>query len=261
MKYSYKIVLAVIAFAISFPLSSSAQFNNFPKFLKRFEIGGSYAMSSAEYRVKQRFLSQDYSIDTTIKFNMNSVAGIGGMLGTYVPLSRLGQKSILALNIDLMYNALVWDKDVTVYSPTGGTVTNSLTGGTLMVGMPVGLDFKFGCDAVGRKDVRFCTTLGGGVLPSFAMTSIDDVNDIAGEFGVSPYVKAEVGMFTGICWKIRAMYSFGVIDEMSTLMDKTVKSDFGQSNTQLIQKSSLNLSLILMPFSFTWGTQEWWNTF
>jgi hypothetical protein len=123
--------------------------------------------------------------------------------------------------------------------------------------LPTGLDFKFGCDALSTKNIRFCATLGAGALPSYSITTLDQINDIDPQFGIAPYAKFEVGVFGGICMKLRAIYAVGSL----AYMDQTTKNDNSQTRTQLNGTSNLTISLLVMPFSWTWAREEWWNTY
>lgn len=122
--------------------------------------------------------------------------------------------------------------------------------------LPIGLDFKFGCDALTVKNNRFCATLGVGALPTYSVTTLDNIPTLDGQFGVAPYAKVEAGIFAGICMKVRAIYSFG----NTTYFDKTDKTTFSSNSTTLVGKSNLTISLLVMPFSWAWDKEEWWNT-
>ncbi len=155
---------------------------------------------------------------------------------------------------------MLWDSKVPTFNGNGFS-DFTFSGGTVQMALPVGLDFKFGCDALGTKSRRFCTTLGFGVYPSYAMTSLDFNVDVDPNISVAPYAKFEVGIFAGICMKLRTIYSYGNFNYME--VNSTEKNELGEmsSKTTLTGKSNLTVSLLFMPFSWKWSRAEWWNTF
>jgi hypothetical protein len=229
----------------------------FPGLLKRFHIGYSFVSANADFESKNYFLSDlnpNTNIDTIYKGNIGTSAAFGFTFGTYFPLKRLGQKSKLCLGVDYFYNAMTWGS---LTQPFGNF------GITAQMGLPVGVDIKIGADAMTDKNIRFCTTFGAGVNPSYSITAWDYGIDLDPKFNVNPYVKAEVGIFAGICMKVRALYSIGsmtYIDYTKSTRDESALS-LTENGSKLIGKSNLTVSVLLMPFSFGWPRSEWWNTY
>ncbi len=254
MKNTYKLLVAILMILLTTPLVSSAKF---PGFLQRFQLGYTFVMNSAEYQVKQKMTLPNFYKDSTFNYDMKTSGSFGATLGTYVPLKRLGKKSNLSWSIDYMYNMMAWDSKVKMYNTDGNIYDAPFTGATVQMALPTGLDVKFGCDAMTLKNYRFCTSFGAGVLPSFSMTALDNFSSISPAFGVAPYVKAEVGIFGGICMKLRAIYAIGSL----SYMDETSKKATGTTQTTLTGTSNLSVSLLVMPFSFTWHRDEWFNTY
>ncbi len=254
MRNSYKLILAVIVVMMSVPTTSSAKF---PGVLQRMHLGYSFLMNSAEYKVHQKITIPDFAKDTNYRFDMKTSATFGVTLGTHVPIKRLGRKSKLVLGIDGMYNMMLWDSKLKMYDAGGTVIETPFSGATLQLALPTGLDFKFGCDALNVKNIRFCTTLGAGVYPSYSITALDQMESIDPQFGIAPYAKFEVGVLAGICVKLRAIYAIGNL----AYADETIKNDISNTRSQLMGTSNLTLSLLVMPFSWTWPREEWWNTY
>lgn len=254
MRNSYKLIWAVIAVIMATPFASSAKF---PGILQRTHLGYSFLVNSAEYKVQQKITVPDFAKDTTYKYDMKTSATFGITIGTYVPIARLGRKSKLVWGIDGMYNMMLWDSKLKMYGGSGTVIDAPFSGATLQLALPTGLDFKFGCDALNVKNIRFCTTLGAGVYPSYSITALDQVNDIDPQFGIAPYAKFEVGVFAGICMKLRAIYAVGNL----AYIDQKEKTDYSNTHSQLLGTSNLTLSILVMPFSWTWPREEWWNTY
>lgn len=227
----------------------------FPKSMQRTEVGYSFCMTSATYTYHATTFDESTIslIDTTYREKIRTKGGFGGTIGTFFPVAPIGQKGTLAISLSYLYNALLWEGTSFSYESNSQTGTTSSGSGTIEMALPVGVDYKFGCDALLDKSKRFCYTVGAGAYPSLTATVYKD-NAGAG-FHVLPYLKGEVGVFAGICFKVRALYTFGNIKYIN------FNEDYAnvQSQTSLKGKSALTLSLILMPFSWKWDKQDWWR--
>jgi len=221
---------------------------------KRIEIGYSFCMTAATYTYHATTFDESTIslIDTTYREKIRTKGGFGATVGTYFPVAPIGEKGSLAISLSYLYNALLWEGTSFSYS-TGSEGTTSSGSGTIEMALPVGLDYKFGCDALLDKSKRFCYSVGVGAYPSLTATVYKD--EAGAGFHVLPYLKGEVGIFAGICMKVRATYAFGNIKYIS------YNDSYGnvQSETSLKGKSALTLSLILMPFSWKWEKQDWWR--
>lgn len=227
-----------------------------PGFLKRLQMGYSLiTASTADYE------GRDYipfmGIDTSYTHGVASKGGFGYTIGTSFPLAKLGQQSMMTLGVDYLYNAILWETALPRYGNLG-VPTMAFSGTTLQMALPIGLDFKFGGEAYAIKNKRFSATIGAGAYPSYAITSLDYDVDIDPQFSIAPYVKAEIGIFAGICMKLRVVSAFGSFNYMDmTSGDPAI----AQTNTVLTGSNTTTISLLVMPFSWTWKRYEWWNAF
>jgi hypothetical protein len=78
---------------------------------------------------------------------------------------------------------------------------------------------------------------------------------------VAPYVKAEVGIYAGICMKVRAMYAIGDLTYMDYKHSESGAGMETSGTAKLVGKSNFAISLLIMPFSYKWSTEDWWNTY
>lgn len=254
LRYPLQVFLC-LSLIVSNAFSAQAKL---PGFLTRYQIGYSFVNSTAEYNGMLRTydLKHNYIADTPWTETVHTSAAFGITMGTYLPIKRLGKSSTLATNIDFTYDFKYW-KNV-----AGGLYSEftdlDISGVSVEIGVPITLDFKFGCDATSTKNQRFCTTLGAGIYPTFAFTSFED--NAATGFGMAPVVKYEVGFFKGICMKFRVLYSFDNIQYISK-SGSVFKQDDLASNFTLKGKSTLTVSAIFMPFSFLWERKGWWNSY
>jgi hypothetical protein len=262
-----RLALMAILFVVFCPQNINAQWFRLPGVLQRYEIGYSYSISNATYKKTDNWNGSSGKLDTSFSENVTSKAGFGAVIGTAVPLKRLGGKCMLALGIGYGYNMYTWDYKTPSF---GGTYTDGqgnvvydfnqlpVSGISLQMSLPLSADFKFGNDAFLNKNLRWGTTIGAGVYPTAALTA--DFDNAGFGFGAAPFVKAELSFFAGICFKLRAQYAIGYIpfyDNKNSLSGWTgydVKSS-------LIGKQQINFSLILMPFSWAWQERGWWNTY
>lgn len=240
---------------ISLPFVGQAKI---PGILSRFQVGYSFLSNSAQYTsgLKVDLLK----IDTTYKpVDMKTNAAWGFTVGTYFPLKRIGAASSLNLSIDYMYNLMTWKSEV----PFGLESANFVfDGATVQMALPIGLDLKFGADAVQTRSPRLCGTVGAGVYPSYAITSLTGAPlTIDPTFGVAPYIKAELGVYAGICMKVRLLYAIGDLNYMDIRNNSSGNGQTAEGYNKLVGKSNLAISLLIMPFSYKWQDEHWWNTY
>ncbi|MBN9481816.1 MAG: hypothetical protein BGO70_14710 [Bacteroidetes bacterium 43-93] len=256
MTTKYKSLVAIAVLLSAFSFTSNAQFR-LPKVIQRYEMGYSFVTASADYDGQRRsYTSADGGTitDEPFKTTVQTKAAYGFMIGTYFPIAHLGRASCLAVDVNLIDNILWWKN---IGNDLFSAVGFNFSGVTGQIGVPVGLDFKFGCDATTSKNQRMCASLGAGVLPAYYVTAFDD--NVGLNSAVSPYIKAEAGIRAGICFKIRMMYSFGNVPLIT--QDGGIKGNFNDvvSSFKLTGKSNVNFSLILMPFAWNWKTEGWWD--
>ncbi len=237
-----------------------------PEGLQRLQLGYSLPLTKATYTVRNYFFDESFqqnAVDTSFSKEISTVGGFGFTIGTYFPIVKLSEKAVLAISLDYLYNFMLWDgttQSLTGYSDSLSAFTydydfpiNGITG---HMGLPFGVDFKYGGDATLDKSNKLSMSFGTGIYPSLNATVFDFSSGV--QYKVKPYLKGEIGFHAGITFKVRALYSFGKIDYLS--YSSTLGGDlFSQINgTSLTSKSQLTLSLLVMPFSWAWQRKEWW---
>ncbi len=246
-------------------IPARAQFEKFPGVLKQYELGYGLSFGSADYTIKLKGVTDAGNAkDTTITTSVSTKAGVGYQTGTSFRIKRLGRKSTFAIGADLMYNAYLWDFPVATGASLGDTGFRfsysglTFSGASVNAGLALTADIKFGVDAMMDKQYRWGWTIGAGVIPSVNATTDANV-DADFKFGVQPIIKGEVALRAGIVMKLRVQAAFGNI----TYFDKS--SDglaFGsKQQTQIIGKSNITVSYILMPFSFMYRKSMWYNSY
>ena len=219
------------------------------------ELGYAYPISGAtfSYSATNYDVKTGLKTDTSYTEHITSKGGLGAIIGYSWALSKMGENSRLNISAALMYGITLWESGAFSYSSSTQGGTQSVGSGSVDFGVPIGLDYKFGADAMHDKSQRYCATFGAGVYPAFSFTVYKE--QTGGGLRVLPYLKGEVGIFAGICMKIRAQYSFGSLK----YIDYSSETNYGTSHTSLKGKSSFSLALVLMPFSWKWGRSQWWR--
>ncbi len=243
-----------------------------PNFIKRWELGYSYSMAFANYKSVERahVPNSDKVFETNIDKNVRSTFGYGGFTGTYIPVTKMGNSALLAVGINMAYNAFLWDYVSPTFQSWKTDIDGNIVGAnfdddlaglgfsgvSIQMAVPVSLDVKFGAEASLQKGAKWTATLGVGAYPSGSMTA--DFGNAGFGFGVSPFVKGEIGVKGGILWKLRVQYAMGNIPFYTG--NNSVNEAMGlSSNSELIGKGVATVSLVLMPFSWNFQEDGWWN--
>lgn len=247
-----KLLLAATILATTVP--AYAQFG-VPRGPKCLEVGYTYGIATAEYKYHFQSFNETTGIlsDTGYSERVTSKLGFGGFVGYYFPVYTMGPSSKLAITLSYMYNAYLWDGDAFYVSSSSRNGTTSVGSGTIEMALPVGVDYKTGCDAMFDKTKKGCASFGAGVYPTFGVTVYQGSGGF--KFKARPYIKGEIGFFAGICFKVRAMYVLGSIP----YIDYGDKYAGYEETTSFKSKGTLNLSLVLMPMSWKWSKSSWWG--
>ncbi len=258
MKFNLHPRVVFVSFLLLLPCVTNAQWYN------RMEVGYSYVTATAHFSGKSGFydLNDNRIGDTTVNRNISAKAGAGYSLGLYVPLKRVGKKNMWAVDMAIVYNEFIWEGLNQGYSADGSYFSVSgfpdLFGVTVSVGAPVSIDYKIGTDAICSKKRRFGCTFGAGVIPTYNLTALVGVDGagIGAGMSVNPFVKGEVAIFGGICWKLRCIYSFGNVPYIDLTKNDLA---FTSGPFKVTGKSNMMLSLVIMPFAWHWKDETWYN--
>ncbi len=236
----------------------------------RYEIGDNFVMATGKYegRVGIYDGSGNYLRDSSVNRKLTSSFGIGGQYAMNFPLKRLGKNSTLSLSVAIIGNAYVWG-DLNAYYNVSGELVNpdiALTGATVKYGLPIGLDIKKNTDALCHRNPHLGYAFGAGVIPQYNISALAGGGlatnfDFAAatSFAVTPYVKAEFSFYLGLCFKLKAMYSFLNVP----LIDASKSNVYAGEGQpfKLTETGNLCLSFTTLPFSFRWKKLHWYNDF
>ncbi len=223
------------------------------------EVGFSYPIANAQYSYHGTRFDESTGILTDTSFTKNTTSSLAysASVGYSFNLAHLSEKSRLALSLSYNYGAMFWDGNYFDYginkdnqTQVPDSINIPFSGVTIEMGLPVGLDYKWGCDAMRSKTERLCYALGAGAYPSMDLTVYQDQGGF--KFGVRPYLRAEAGIFAGICFKLRATYIFGNINYITDGHDQPGNFE----EISFSSKGTTVLSLIVMPMS--WKFSKGW---
>jgi len=222
----------------------------------RYELGYSMAFSSAYFQQDFRYINpQTNSPAKSLLAKSFSFHGLSVHAGTYFPLAPAGN-GIIALNVSVFGNVFSWDLGSI---PMDSLVTGKVDAAGAQIGIPIGVDYKFGGEVSLDKTDRFSFTAGAGIAPTVYLTSIAQQADLGtAKFGLVPYLKAEFGFFAGIEWKVKAMYQTSskmVIDNKSG--DPNLQTSATYTHVELQTRPVFTIGLALMPFSWDWENSGW----
>jgi hypothetical protein len=229
---------------------------------KRYELGGSIIMPSSTFTgvVRVNGPGGSYKGDTTASRALPG-SGIGVLIGLNLPFKATGHISCWAVAAQLMANMYTWSDLNQTLGADGSYKAHStpLNGSTTQAALPIGIDYKIGNDAILTKRLPFGASFGVGVMPQLTMTTLEGISGFTAQYGYgcTPYAKFDVSVFTGLCWKLRFMYSMGNIN----LIDVNHKiANLNDGPFTISQGSQFMASFVIMPFSGGWREYAWYNT-
>jgi len=238
-------------------------------FFTRLEIGfilPQYSSTFNQHYSAVNPLDGSTLVDTVINIKAKSNPAYGGYLGISFPLTYLGGKAALGLSVGVKYIMCTYDLgNVTPYSSSVSPVSIKSSIATTQENVPISLDVKFGNDANTDRNTRYCFTYGMGVdagmytavnTLSSSSSSTTGSHTYDAVMSVNPFMKAEVGIFMGMLFKVRATYDFGTIKLAD---DNNQYQPTETQHTTFKNTSRFELSLILLPLSATWHRADWWK--
>ncbi len=203
------------------------------------------------YTSEQNFIDRigGQEIDTTIQTSARLTKALNGYLGVSVPISMVSAKSMVCLDIEanVLMGELTYD---TVTVPLGYKLMPIAEPMPfMMVSGPISVNFKYGGDATLSKDNRTMLSAGAGIAASYI--TVDDGLGAEAVIAGVPFVKAEIGFFAGLAFKLRGTAYMGRFEMLNSEAEQVSRAT-GIISGKYEGNFGYNLSLIVMPLSFTW---------
>jgi hypothetical protein len=201
-------------------------------------------------------------IDTYYVATMKPTAAMSASFGLHFPIAMLRNKGVVAVATTFAYNKMDYETDK-FYLSTTNYLTYKFA--TTQMAARLGVDLMVGNHGVLDKSKPTCYTIGLGLAPTqFNMTPSvigadgkTTTGDAVSKMKMQPYIKAEIGFMAGLCFKLRATYSFGRADIMRVTTPSAVPSSYPLATT-FQMRSNLELSFIIMPLSPAWRKSRWY---
>ena len=273
-KYTYLVAFLLVAvfltstanaqYTVREYFASVARSNEPFRPLQRIELGyGFYNMNTANFQFDYNKTDiNNQLIDTYYVATMKPTAAMSASFGLHFPIAMLRNRGVVAVATTFAYNKMDYETDK-FYLTTSNYLTYKFA--TTQMAARLGVDLMVGNHGVLDKSKPTCYTIGLGLAPTqFNMTPSvigTDGKTTTGEavskMKMQPYIKAEIGFMAGLCFKLRATYSFGRADLMRVTSPSAVPASYPLATT-FQMRSNLELSFIIMPLSPAWRKSRWY---
>lgn len=270
MKFTSLVVVILLAVASSissyaqgvffqhYPSYADAKARGFQKMWQRNTVGYSLRFASAKFSMRYKdgtsgAPSLYRHIDTSTEKTVHTE--LSGSWGCYseqfAPIAMLDDQGILAFSYGGYVDFFKFKIGEVGLIQGGKPATDDAQG--MAGGFLLGLDYRVGGDAFLDKSRRGMFNIGAGISPSFLLTRYNPAyfTDERMRLKMIPYIKAEVGFFLGIAFKLRGDMLFGKAVYVDSI-------DEGEDDrTEISMKGDMygfRLSLAIMPYSWDWGS-------
>jgi len=225
---------------------------------QRLELGGGLTFGKGSASSVERYYDPAHpgvvsGTSNTQNFSYRSACG---WLNTYFPMTTLSYNSILAVSTGLYFTNNTFQ--INNYN-LNGLSSPTLDVKDMLVGLPIGVDFIFGGEATCNQSDKVSLRAGLGAMPFVSLGSIS--NDVSkySRFGVRPYVKAELGFFAGIEWKIKTQVMVGSrnLYDIRTGDYSLQDGDNYYSNFKMDLRPTYSVGIAIMPFAAAWDNDNW----
>ena len=273
-KYTYLVAFLLVAvfltstanaqYTVREYFASVARSNEPFRPLQRIELGyGFYNMNTANFQFDYNKTDiNNQLIDTYYVATMKPTAAKSASFGLHFPIAMLRNRGVVAVATTFAYNKMDYETDK-FYLTTSNYLTYKFA--TTQMAARLGIDLMVGNHGVLDKSKPTCYTIGLGLAPTqFNMTPSvigtdgkTTTGDAVSKMKMQPYIKAEIGFMAGLCFKLRATYSFGRADLMRVTTPSAVPASYPLATT-FQMRSNLELSFIIMPLSPAWRKSRWY---
>ncbi|MFT4062960.1 MAG: hypothetical protein QM642_11460 [Edaphocola sp.] len=223
----------------------------------RYEVGYGQSFGGGNVSITNRYYDQSNynqiggkSRTTTFRYMSPS-----GYANIHIPMSYLSRKTILSASVGVFTQVNIFELGNTSLDEN---TTTSYDMGDAMVGLPLGIDVIWGGEATTDKADRVTLRAGAGVMPFLAFGSLASGEQQYVKLNARPYLKAEIGFFAGVEWKLRGSLIAGsrtIYDEKYG--DYNLQTESYYSTFQMKITPIYNIGFTVFPFSFGWENSRW----
>ncbi|RYD55812.1 MAG: hypothetical protein EOP56_14710 [Sphingobacteriales bacterium] len=237
------------------------------QYYQRYEMGPSMVFANANLQLtytlqKKNGEIEDGKLETPIKSKLKGGLNTWGVIGTSsAKLMEMGEDKILAFGYGGMFNFISWEvgplegadvlPNAVLFTAPTGEKTLGRSAVSMHVGVPLSLDYKVGADAILDRGRGMCFTAGAGLYPYVMLSAWGTFEDVTAK--AAPFAKIELGYVLGIAFKVRAT----VISGLTYMSERPPVQGVSNLRVEMKGKPELNLSLLIMPFSYQWEKNRW----
>lgn len=225
---------------------------------QRLELGGGLTFGKGSASSVERFYDQAHPgiISGTSNTQTFAYRSACGWLNTYFPMTALSHNSILAVSTGLYFTNNSFQINNFSFN---GQSSATLDVKDMLVGLPIGVDFIFGGEATNNQSDKVSLRAGIGAMPFISLGSMSDDISKYSRLGVRPYVKAELGFFAGIEWKIKTQVMVGSRNLYDIRMGDYNLQDGENyySNFKMDLRPTYSVGIAIMPFAAAWDNDNW----
>ncbi len=173
----------------------------------RAEIAFGYVLGEGIFHLHNHVDDADtkYYYDTTVSIITRPKYALAINENSGYPIMATGKSSAVIFTYGLTGRLSRYD----LPSIKLGNYTTNFIFSNVDIGVPIGIDFKSGGEAMLDKTKRFCFTLGAGLEGLWVSGNMNRQTTYS-KAGFAPFMKAEFGFLTGFAgFKLRASYMGG----------------------------------------------------
>jgi hypothetical protein len=177
-------------------------------------------------------------------------------INTYFPMTALSHNSILAVSVGLYGNNNSFTLNNFSFNGQSSATMDIKDG---FVGLPIGVDYIFCGESTNKQADKVSLRAGIGAMPFISFGSMSDDFSKYSRLGVRPYIKAELGFFAGIEWKIKTQVIVGSRNLYDVRMGDYDLQDGANyySNFKMDLRPSYSVGIAIMPFAAGWDNDNW----
>lgn len=213
-----------------------------------------FGVANMDLEIQQKYYYDNF--ERIIKLKAKNVQSYSVTQGYFFPISTMQKNKSFGVDISSTVSLINYEFDTIHYSPDLWVIEK---GFAYQSTLPIALVYKSGGEVSLHKKDKFLFMIGAGIAPTYSLSKI-----------VSPYetlftrnfVTMEMGYFFGLAIKFRATAFFGskvLIDSEGDDLEFASHVhgyDVGYLDNKVIGKTQVNLSLLLMPFSWDWKSEK-----
>lgn len=220
---------------------------------QRIQLG--YGIHTLSNKANFEYRTVDNKTYTSIA-SLKSAQSMVGSLDVYFPVAHMTPRYCFAINAgaNVIMNTLTHDTVV-----LGPNMSFQKDLKTMIIGVPISLDFKAGGDAAQSKQYGTMFTVGAGIQPMYIQSDgfkSEGSKSINQDTKILSFIKAEAGFRAGLAFKLRAMAYIGqltLVDRQETIIKEgTASTILGYRRTTSSGPLGYTLQLIVMPGAIGW---------